>query len=163
MVRTALLLVRDSDATDDRPDPAVATVRATLARGPYSEVDFQVVPGEQAIIRARLRLWADSDAVDLILTCGGVGLRPRDRAPEATLEVVERVVPGLAELMRAAGTGSDRLAALSRGVVGVRRSTLIVNLPGEPARAGLALGAVLDTLPAAVREVSAAPGGVPIP
>jgi len=85
-----------------------------------------------------------------VLTTGGTGLSRKDRTPEATEEVIERRVPGLAELMRAAGVVKNKQAALSRGVAGVRRSTLIVNLPGSPAGAAESLTALLETLPHAV-------------
>ncbi len=135
-------------------DTSVTEIRALLASGPFHEVDYQIVPDEQALIRAKLRLWADSGTVDLILTTGGTGLAPRDRTPEATREVIEREVPGLAELMRFSGVQKTRKAALSRGVCGVRQRTLIVNLPGSPKGAKESLEAVLDILPHAVDTIT---------
>ena len=153
MVRTAILTVSDRGAAGEREDTSVQEIRRLLQGGPFVEVDYQVVPDEQAMIRAKLRLWCDQNTVDLVLTTGGTGLALRDRTPEATREVIEREVPGLAELMRAHGVASNPLAALSRGLVGVRRRTLIVNLPGSARGAREALEAVVGVIPHAVDTI----------
>jgi molybdopterin adenylyltransferase len=150
MVRTAILTVSDSVAAGQREDGSAQAIRQVLKTGPFVEVDYQVVPDEQALIRARLRLWADQEGIDLVLTTGGTGLSRKDRTPEATEEVIERRVPGLPELMRTIGAARNKAAALSRGVAGVRRQTLIINLPGSPQAAADSLAAVLETLPHAV-------------
>lgn len=150
MIRTAILTVSDRGAAGAREDTSVAEIRRVLAAGPFVEVDYQLVPDEQALIRARLRVWCDSDDVDLILTNGGTGLGIRDRTPEATREVIEREIPGIAEMMRARGAQHNPLAALSRAMAGVRRRTLIVNLPGSPKGARESLEAVRDVLGHAV-------------
>jgi molybdenum cofactor synthesis domain-containing protein len=90
----------------------------------------------------------------LIITTGGTGLTPTDRTPEATSRAADRLVPGLAELMRSAGLASTPQAALSRGVVAARAMTLIVNLPGSPAGAMESLGAVLPVLRHAVDQLA---------
>ena len=161
MVRTAILTVSDAVAAGKREDGSAQAIRQVLKTGPFVEVDYQVVPDEQALIRARLRLWADQDGIDLVLTTGGTGLSRKDRTPEATEEVIERRVPGLAELMRAAGAARNKAAALSRGVAGVRRQTLIVNLPGKPEAAAESLAAVLETLPHAVDVIRGEPRAAP--
>ncbi|CAN5645700.1 MogA/MoaB family molybdenum cofactor biosynthesis protein [soil metagenome] len=148
MIRTALLTVSDRTSSGEREDRSVQGVRELLAKGPFVEVDYLVVPDEQAMIRSKLRLLSDVDGVDLVLTTGGTGLGPRDRTPEATLDVIERLVPGLAERMRSVGAQHDPKASLSRAVVGIRRATLVVNLPGDGAVH--ALGAVIDVLPHAL-------------
>src|SRR5690606_31990452 len=107
------------------------------------------------------RLWADQDGVDLVLTTGGTGLSKKDRTPEATEEVIERRVPGLPELMRTIGAARNKVAALSRGVAGVRRQTLILNLPGSPGAAAESLAAVLETLPHAVDVIRGEPQAAP--
>lgn len=162
MVRTAILTVSDKGAAGLREDGSAQAIRQVLKTGPFVEIDYQVVPDEQALIRAKLRLWCEQDGVDLVLTTGGTGLSRKDRTPEATEEVIDRRVPGIAETMRAAGGAKNPNAILSRGLAGVRRSTLIVNLPGSPAGAADSLQSVLATLPHAVDvirgEVSNAPG-----
>jgi molybdenum cofactor biosynthesis protein B len=90
-----------------------------------------LVPDEIAEISARLTQWADADTADLVLTTGGTGLTPRDVTPEATRAVLEREAPGIAEALRMSVYPRFHRAALSRGVAGVRRKTLIVNLPGS--------------------------------
>jgi molybdopterin adenylyltransferase len=149
MIRTAILSVQDGTLEAD-DETAIAAVRDVLARGPYTEVDYQVVPAEQAIIRARLRLWADERQADLILTIGGIGPELRHRTPDATLEVVERQFPGIPEVLRAAGRQVEAGAGLWRSVAGVRRGSLVVNLPAEPRHAHVALKAVSELLVSAV-------------
>lgn len=154
MIRTAILTVSDRGSRGARDDTAVHALREVLARGPFVEVDYDLVPDEQARIRAKLRLWCDREGVDLVLTCGGTGLSRRDRTPEATREVIEREIPGLPERMRAVGGAEKPLAYLSRGVAGVRSGTLIVNLPGSRAGASGSLEALLPVLPHAVDVIS---------
>lgn len=161
MIRTAILTVSDRGAAGERADTTVEEIRKVLSAGPYVEVDYQLVPDEQALIRARLRIWCDADEVDLILTNGGTGLGLRDRTPEATRDVLEREIPGIAEAMRALGAQGNRLAYLSRALAGVRRKTLIVNLPGSPAGARESLQAVSDILGHAVDQVRGTTSAAP--
>jgi molybdenum cofactor synthesis domain-containing protein len=112
----------------------------------------RVIADGQAHVAALLGELAD-EGYRLIVTTGGTGLTPTDRTPEATIEVADRLVPGLAELMRLAGVGSTPLAALSRGVAAVRGGTLIVNVPGSPAGALESLMAVLPVLRHAVDQL----------
>lgn len=149
-IRAAILTISDKGSRGERADTsgdAIAELLATID-APVSR--REVVADERDAIVALLRSWADSDELDLIVTTGGTGLGPRDVTPEATAEVIERPVPGLAELMRAKGVEHTPMAALSRGVAGVRGRTLIVNLPGSPKGTRENLSAVIDLLPHAV-------------
>jgi molybdopterin adenylyltransferase len=101
----------------------------------------QIVPDDRAVISDVLRSWSDADGLDAIFTTGGTGLGPRDVTPEATLEVADRPVPGIAEALRSAGLRKLPQAMLSRGAAAQRGRTLIINLPGSPngARDGVEL------------------------
>lgn len=158
MIRTALLIVRDEDE-GAREDLTAQAIRRALSSGPFVEVDYQVVPDEQAMIRAKLRLYTDGGNVDLVLTAGGIDVGLKERTPEATGEVVERRLPGLAEAMRRAHAEVEPAALLARGVAGVRRQTLVLNLPGSPAGASAALSSVVGVLPLAVRNLSQVSSG----
>lgn len=154
MIRTAILTVSDKGAAGERDDTTVGEVRALLGEG-FSETDYRVVPDEAEQIQKQLETWADSGDLELILTTGGTGLAPRDRTPEATRAVLDFTVPGLAEVMRAEGVKKNPKAALSRGLVGARKETLIVNLPGSPKGAKESLEAILEVIPHAVDTLKA--------
>ena len=109
-------------------------------------VETAIVPDEQSQIEAALRQWSDHEQVDLIVTTGGTGFSPRDVTPEATLAVCERMAPGIPEAMRYASLQITPRAMLSRAQAGIRRRTLIVNLPGSPKAAKENLEAVLPAL-----------------
>ena len=112
----------------DTAGPAV--VDLLRQHWPDARIDKSIVPDDEDTITARLLEWVSVGAA-LILTVGGTGLSPRDRTPEATLHVIDRYVPGLAEAMRANGADKNPYAWLSRGIAGMRGKTLIVNLPGS--------------------------------
>jgi molybdopterin adenylyltransferase len=113
-------------------------------------VGCEVLPDDVDQIRQRLESWTDGEDCDAIFTTGGTGLAPRDVTPEATRAMLEKEVPGLAELMRAEGLKSTPMAALSRGVAGVRKGKLIVNLPGSVRGARESLESILGLLQHAV-------------
>jgi molybdopterin adenylyltransferase len=135
----------------DTAGPAV--VDLLRQQWPAARIATAIVPDNEDEITARLLEWT-SIAANLILTVGGTGLSPRDRTPEATLHVIERYVPGLPEAMRARGSESNPHAWLSRGVAGMRGSTLIVNLPGSKRGAVESLNSILVLLQHAL-EVAA--------
>jgi molybdopterin adenylyltransferase len=153
MIRTVLLTVSSPTGGGSTDGEVLTALRAQLARGAFVEVDAVTVPDEGALLRAKLRVLTDADGVDLVLTVGGIGLGVRHRTPEATLESVERLVPGLSEAMRAACAGLDPAALLWRGVAGVRRGTLVVNLPDRADAATAALVAIMPALEHAVEAI----------
>jgi molybdenum cofactor synthesis domain-containing protein len=131
-VRVAILTVSDAGARGERADTSgdLAQQWAT-ARG-YAIADRALVPDDTTQIVSALAGWSDGDVADLVLTTGGTGLAPRDVTPEATRAVLERDAPGIAERIRVVSIASFPRAALSRGVAGTRKRTLIINLPGSP-------------------------------
>jgi molybdopterin adenylyltransferase len=128
------------------PDTAGPAVVDLLRRQwPSARTASAIVPDNEDEITARLLEWTSMKA-QLILTVGGTGLSPRDRTPEATLHVIERYIPGLPEAMRARGSQSNPYAWLSRGIAGMRGTTVIVNLPGSQRGAVESLEAILVLL-----------------
>lgn len=129
---------------DDKSGPALER----LASEAGWEVEVRaVVADEVREIRGILKDWADEARVSLILTTGGTGAGPRDVTPEATQPLLDRLLPGLPELMRREGARTSPLAALSRGLAGIRRRTLIINLPGSPRGAAESFAAVAALVP----------------
>jgi molybdopterin adenylyltransferase len=129
--RVGILTVSDKGARGERADTSGQAIREMLASLEATVERYEVVPDEKEVVASRLREWADEADLGLILTNGGTGLAPRDVTPEATLAVVERLVPGIAEAMRQEGLKHTPMAMISRAVVGVRGRTLIINLPGS--------------------------------
>src|SRR5687767_7529737 len=150
-IRFGILTLSDRSSRGERADvsgPELA--RLIRARG-WSVAQQEVLPDDASAIRDRLISWSDSSEVDVILTTGGTGFSPRDVTPEATRAVIEREAPGLAEAMRAASLAITAHAMLSRIVTGIRKRTLIINLPGSPKGAVENLEVVIPVLPHAVQ------------
>ncbi len=152
----AVLTVSDSASAGDRRDESgqVASVFVEEIGGRVRV--RKTVPDEREAIAACLIDWTDRDRVDLILTTGGTGFAERDVTPEATRGVIEREAPGLAEAMRRETVRHTPLAVLSRGVAGIRGTTLIVNLPGSPKGVRQCLDVLAPVLPHALRVLSGA-------
>lgn len=141
-------------AAGEREDASGPAVILALREAGFDVAPEPIVlPDDEDLIASTLLQLADAGA-RLIVTSGGTGLTPGDRTPAATLRVIDREVPGLAELMRAAGLASTPMAALSRGVVGARGTTLIANLPGSPRGAVESLEALLPVLPHALEQLA---------
>lgn len=146
MYRAAVITVSDRCHRGERLDEAGPAVAALLEKAGYKVSVTGLVPDEEADIMAALIQIADMDLSDLIVTTGGTGFAPRDVTPEATVAVCEKLSPGIPEAMRYASLQITPRAMLSRAQAGIRKKTLIVNLPGSPKGARENLEAVLPTL-----------------
>lgn len=146
MYRAAVLTVSDRSFKGERPDAGGPLVAELLEKAGYEVIHRAIVPDEQDQIEETLRDIADSGEVQLLVTTGGTGFAPRDVTPEATLAVCERMTPGIPEAMRYASMQVTNRAMLSRAQAGIRKGTLIINLPGSPKAAKENLEAVLPAL-----------------
>lgn len=151
MIRTGVLTASDRSYAGEYEDLSGPAIRDMVTERLGAAVELEaVVPDEREAIAATLRAWADEAGLDLVLTTGGTGFAPRDVTPEATLDVIERQAPGLAEAMRAASLRVTPHAMLSRAVAGIRGHTLIINLPGSPKAVRETLETILPALPHAI-------------
>lgn len=146
MYRTAVITVSDRSFLGERPDESGPLLVKMLIAAGYSVKCTAVVPDEKPEIEAMLKRFSDEDDVALILTTGGTGFAPRDVTPEATAAVCERMAPGIPEAMRLSSMRITPRGMLSRGVCGISKRCLILNLPGSPKAARENLEAVLPAL-----------------
>src|SRR5947209_7292249 len=131
-IRAVVITVSDACSRGERKDESGETLVHLLQELGAEIVATTIVPDDLDPLAETLRAFADRSDVNLVITTGGTGLAPRDNTPEATLSIVEREAPGLAEAMRMETLKQTPMAMISRGVCGIRSGTLIVNLPGSP-------------------------------
>jgi molybdenum cofactor synthesis domain-containing protein len=155
IIGVAILTISDKAARGEREDRGGPAIRDALAAAGLSvaEVAYQIVPDDERLIAEALFHLSERSDVDLILTTGGTGLAPRDVTPQVTRNSIEYEVPGIGEAMRAASLRVTPAGMLSRGIAGVRRRTLIVNLPGNPKAVGENLAAIGAALPHAIETL----------
>ena len=151
-IRAGVLTVSDKGSRGEREDRSGPAIREMLEAAGVEIVRTEIVPDERDEIRAALVAWSD-EGLDLVLTTGGTGFSPRDWTPEATKGVLDRETPGISEAIRAAGLSKTPTAMLSRAVSGIRKSTLIINLPGSERSVRESLAAVIGVLPHAVETL----------
>ncbi|KWT91884.1 MogA/MoaB family molybdenum cofactor biosynthesis protein [Candidatus Magnetominusculus xianensis] len=150
-ITAAVLTISDKGSTGQRVDEGGPAI-CELLSGIGAEILFtEIIPDEKEQIKARLI--AMTQKVDLVITTGGTGLSPRDVTPDATLEVIDKEIPGIGETMRAEGLRATRRSMLSRAVAGTRGSSLIVNLPGSVKAVRENLAVILDVLPHAIEKI----------
>ncbi|MFN3325221.1 MAG: molybdenum cofactor biosynthesis protein B [Bryobacteraceae bacterium] len=147
MIEAAVLTISDSSYRGTREDRSGPAVRERLRSLGYRVPILEVLPDEANSITQRLIELADGGSAEVVFTTGGTGVAARDVTPEATRAAIEREVPGLSEWMRIEGRKHTPLALLSRGVSGIRKRTLIVNLPGSPKGAIESLDAIVEVVP----------------
>jgi molybdopterin adenylyltransferase len=156
-INVAVLTVSDRSSTGERADASGPALEQAVQDEGWGVVKTGIVPDDYPVIIETLNSWSEAGDVDLILTTGGTGFSARDITPEATLKVVDRLAPGLAEAMRTASLQVTPHAMLSRAVAGIRKRTLIVNLPGSPRAAVENLQVILPVLPHAVQLLRESP------
>lgn len=153
MITAGVITISDKGAAGERQDLSGPAVRELLERLPAEIVCCEVIPDEAAMIAARLIHCADSLRLDLIVTTGGTGVAIRDVTPEATRSVIEREIPGMAEVMRMESLKKTPHAMISRAVAGIRGQSLIINLPGSPRAAVENLTAIVPAISHAVAKI----------
>ncbi len=156
-IRIGIITISDRSSKGEREDQSGPALVKAAEQQAWQVIRTIIIPDELDQIAATLKQWADKDDLDLILTTGGTGFSPRDVTPEATLEVIKRPTPGIAEAMRNASLRITPHAMLSRAVAGIRSHTLIVNLPGSPKAAVENLAVIVPVLPHAVSLIHGDP------
>jgi molybdopterin adenylyltransferase len=153
MINFGVLTISDKGSKGQRQDKSGEAIRDIVATLKGSVAKYEIVPDEKDVIAATLSQWADSGKVDVILTTGGTGLSKRDVTPEATLTIIDREIPGIAEAMRAKSLAKTPTAMLSRAVAGQRGQCLIVNLPGSTKAVQECLETIMPAIPHAVEII----------
>jgi molybdopterin adenylyltransferase len=163
MFKLGIITISDKASTGKRPDQSGPVIKDSFAADDCELVNYEVIPDERQLIERKLTEWADGGQMDIILTTGGTGLAPRDVTPEATLAVVDKEVPGLAEVMRAKSFVITPNAMLSRAAAGMRQQCLIINLPGSPKAVAECLEVIRPVLSHAVDVIKGKVGEHTIP
>jgi len=147
MIKVGILTISDKGSRGEREDLSGKVIEEVVKKINGEVKYYQIIPDEKNIIQEELIKAVDKLHLDLILTTGGTGLAKRDVTPDATLEVIEKEVPGISEIIRSESFKKTNRAILSRGVAGIRKESLIINLPGSPKGVRESLEIVLEALP----------------
>mgnify|MGYP000740093170 CR=1 FL=1 len=154
MIKVGIITISDRGSRGEREDLSGEEIKKLIQMLPTAELaEYTIIPDEEEIIVKTLITYTDQKGIDLIITSGGTGLSPRDVTPEATKKVIEREIPGMAEAMRWEAVKINPLGMLSRGVVGTRRQSLIINLPGSPKAVRENLSTLLPAIPHALEKL----------
>lgn len=162
MIRVVIITVSDRSSKGDRKDASGPCIREWAEAKGYTVVAEDIIPDEYDIIRSRLVQFSDAE-IDLIFTTGGTGFAPRDVTPEATLSVIDRQAPGIADWIRLKSMEITPHGMLSRAVSGIRKKSLIVNLPGSPRAVRENLSFIEKALPHAVELLGGNVGDCAVP
>jgi molybdopterin adenylyltransferase len=156
-MKAAILTLSDRCSTGEREDASGPALKTWLEQHAVTVSRVEVIPDDAELISEKLTAWADSGDFDLILTTGGTGVSPRDVTPEATERILDRLLPGFGEVMRMESLKKTVHAIISRAVAGIRKQTLIINLPGSPKGATECIGFVWSAVPHAVAKIQGDP------
>lgn len=162
-MKAAVLTLSDKGSRGEREDLSGPALEQFLTQRGVTVVRTAVIPDDAITISETLAAWADEGAMELILTTGGTGVAPRDVTPEATMTVVDRIIPGFGEEMRRASAAKTPHAWISRAIAGIRGRCLIINLPGSPRGAVENLEAVWAAIPHAVAKIQGDPEDCAVP
>ena len=146
MYRVGIITASDKGSIGERQDLSGAKIQSIVEEHGYRVDFYQILPDEKSLLQETMQRLCDEHTVDLLLTTGGTGFSVRDVTPEATTSIAERMVPGIAEAMRAYSMTITKRAMLSRGVAAIRKSTLIINLPGSPKAVEESLTYIIEEL-----------------
>lgn len=146
MKRAAIITSSDSGYAGEREDLSGPVIKEIAEKAGYQVVSMDLLPDDRKMLSDKMKEIADNNVAELILTTGGTGFSPRDVMPEATEDIIERRVPGIPEAMRAYSMTITKRAMLSRAAAGIRKKTLIINLPGSPKAVRESLEYIIDTL-----------------
>ncbi len=152
-LRFAVLTISDRSSRGERPDTSGPALTEYIESKGGVISHFRIIPDDKIDIKTELIKLCENADCDIILTTGGTGITPRDVTPEATIEIIEKLIPGISEHIRTSSMQITPHAMLSRGVAGICRGTLIVNLPGSPKGAVESLSFIHDILPHAVAQI----------
>lgn len=147
MYRVGIVTASDKGSRGERTDSSAEVIKEIVVSLNFEVVAYKIIPDDLETIQETLIELSDHQKVDLILTTGGTGFSPRDNTPEATLAVIDREVPGIPEAMRLESLKKTPKAMLSRAVAGIRRNTLIINMPGSPKAVRECLEVITPVLP----------------
>ncbi len=153
MISAGIITISDRGFRKEREDLSAGEIEKLLKEIPATVENYEIIPDEVDIIADKIREYVDGKKLGLVVTTGGTGVSPRDVTPEATLKVIEKEIPGMAEVMRYESLKKTPHAMISRSVVGVRKASLIINLPGSPRAARENLAAILPALPHALAKI----------
>jgi len=132
VIKVGILTLSDKGSKGEREDLSGKVLKDLSEVEGWKVIKYEIIPDEKEQIVKILKIWVDKEKLDFIITTGGTGVYPRDVTPEATKEIIEKEIPGIPEYIRYISYPLTPMAALTRGVAGIRKKTLIINLPGSP-------------------------------